>query len=180
VELVWGHRNTQCGWQASGDAHLDVDGDAKDEILFGVPCWTTRKNTVEHNMVHPDICYLADIDYYRPAGIFYAFEAAQKQNGICLVDPATGKIIWGIDFPITHLHDWGMLGDIDSTEPGMELFAMEKDQSKSFLYNSKGKLLSDGKELGGGHTARARYWKDGPSKTTILQLSSQRQSPDGI
>ena len=41
---------------------------------------------------------------------------------------------------------------------------MEKDQSQSFLYSSKGKLLSDGKELGGGHTTRAFYWKDGPIK----------------
>jgi len=145
---------------------FDVDGDGKDEILFGDAVLDDNGKILWNmNMGHPDICYLADIDYDRPGlEIFYAFEAAQKQNGICLVDPATGKIIWGIDFPITHLHDWGMLGDIDSTEPGMELFAMEKDQSKSFLYNSKGKLLSDGKELGGGHTARALYWKDGPIK----------------
>lgn len=145
---------------------FDVDGDGKDEILFGDAVLDDNGKILWNmNMGHPDICYLADIDYDRPGlEIFYAFERPQKQNGICVVDPATGKIIWGMDIPITHLHDWGMIGDIDPTEPGMEMFAMEKDKSKSFLYNSKGKLLSDGTELGGGHTARAFYWKDGPIK----------------
>jgi len=144
----------------------DVDNDGKDEILLGDAVLDDNGKILWNmNMGHPDICYLADIDYDRPGlEIFYAFERAQKQNGICVVDPATGKIIWGMDIPITHLHDWGMIGDIIPTEPGMELFAMEKDKSKSFLYNSKGKLLSDGKELGGGNTARAFYWKDGQIK----------------
>jgi len=145
---------------------FDVDGDGKDEILFGDAVLDDNGKILWNmNMGHPDICYLADIDYERPGlEIFYAFESPQKKNGFCVVDPATGKIIWGNDTPVTHLHDWGMIGDIDPAEPGMEMFAMEKDQSQSFLYSSKGKLLSDGKELGGGHTTRAFYWKDGPIK----------------
>jgi len=145
---------------------FDVDGDGKDEILFGDAVLDDNGKILWNmNMGHPDICYLADIDYDRPGlEIFYAFESPQKKNGFCVVDPATGKIIWGLDTPVIHLHDWGMIGDIDPTEPGMEMFAMEKDKSQSFLYNSKGKLLSDGKELGGGHTARAFYWKDGSVK----------------
>lgn len=144
----------------------DVDGDGKDEILFGDALLDDNGKILWNmNMGHPDICYLADIDYDRPGlEIFYGFETRQKQNGFCLADPLTGKIIWGNDFPTVHLHDWGMIGDIDPAEPGMELYAMERDQSASWLYNSKGKLLSDGKELGGGHTARAFYWKDGPVK----------------
>ncbi len=144
----------------------DVDGDGKDEIIIG-------DAVIDHdgkilwnmNMGHPDICFLADIDYDREGlELYYAFETRQQENGICLVDPATGQIIWGIDFPVTHLHDWGMIGDIDPSEPGMELYAMEKDKSASYMYNSKGKLISDGLELGGTHTARTLYWKDGHYK----------------
>lgn len=144
----------------------DVDGDGKDEIIFGDAVLDDNGKLLwSMNMGHPDMCYLADIDPDRPGlEIFYAFEAPQKQNGFCVVDPATGKIIWGMDIPTTHLHDWGMIGDIDPTEPGLEMYAMEQNGSQSFLYGSKGKLLSAGKELGGGNTARAFYWKDGPTK----------------
>jgi len=81
---------------------FDVDNDGKDEILFGDAVLDDNGKILWNmNMGHPDICYLADIDYVRPGlEIFYAFEKAQKQNGFCVVDPATGKIIWGIDSPV--------------------------------------------------------------------------------
>lgn len=171
LQQVWSwsgdDENPQVRGQGFHGLHAyDVDGDGKDEIIIGDAVLDDNGKILWNmNMGHPDICYLADIDYDREGlEIYYAFEAKQKENGICLVDPATGNIIWGIDFPTTHLHDWGMIGDIDPNEKGMELYAMEKDKSASYLYNSKGKLISDGLELGGGHTARTLYWKDGQNK----------------
>ena len=171
LELVWSwsgdDENPKVRGQGFHGMHAyDVDGDGFDEIIIGDAVLDhDGKILWNMNMGHPDIVYLADIDYDRPGlEIYYAFESRQEKNGFCLVDPATGEIIWGNDFPTTHLHDWGLIGDIDPTEPGMEMYAMEKDRSASYFYNSQGKLISDGAEIGTAHTARTLYWKDGPIK----------------
>ena len=90
------------------------------------------------------------------------FETKQDSNGFCLADPRFGRIIWGCDYPTVHLHDQGMLGDIDPQNAGMELYAMERDRSKCWLYSAQRELLST--ESFGGWTARAFYWQDGPTK----------------
>jgi hypothetical protein len=167
------------GQGAHGMHACDVDGDGKDEILFGDAVLDDNGKLLwSMKMGHPDIFYLADVDYDRPGlEIYYGFESRQDKNGMCLVDPATGNILWGIDFPTTHLHDWGMIGDIDPSQPGMEFFAMEQNRTASYLYNGKGEPVSDGAELGGGHTARALYWKDGPIKVFYPFSYSAKVNP---
>lgn len=161
------NENPQVRGQGSHGMHvLDVDNDGKDEILFGDAALDDNGKLLWNmNMGHPDVFYVADIDPDRQGlEIFYGFEDAQSKNGFCTVDPATGKILWGNDNATKHLHDWGMIGDIIPSEPGLEMYALEKDLSQAFLYGAKGKLISDGKEFGGVHTARTLYWLDGPTK----------------
>ena len=157
----------------------DVDGDGFDEIIFGDAALDhDGKILWNMNMGHPDICYLADIDPDRPGlELFYAFESRQQTNGFCMVDPLTGHIIWGIDTPTIHLHDWGMIGNIDPTHRGMELYAREQNGSASFLCNAKGEIISDGSELGGGCTARSFYWKDGDVKVFYPFAYGARVNP---
>lgn len=149
-------------WESSGDygkykgqgqhgiLQGDVDFDGKDELIIGTfaldhngkPLWYT-------GLRHNDAGYLADIDPSRPGmEIFYGLESGAPKNGVCLADAATGEIIWGFDGKTTHVHNQGMVGDIDPEYPGMECYAGEaKGGNQYFLYSAGGKRLSD-KDMG--------------------------------
>jgi rhamnogalacturonan endolyase len=146
---------------------FDIDDDGRDEIIIGSAAIDDNGKCLwRMNMGHPDWCYLADVDPARPGlEIAYGFEVSHPRNGICLVDPHSGKIIWGCEHPTTHIHDWGLVADIDPNNPGMEIYGMEKDRSQCWLYNAQGKLLSQ--EDLGGHGPRSFYWLDGSIKVRI-------------
>jgi rhamnogalacturonan endolyase len=137
----------------------DIDFDGKDELVIGTfaldhdgkPIWYT-------GLKHNDAGYLADIDPSRPGmEIFYGIESRSSRNGVCLVDAATGEIIWGFDGPTTHVHSQGMVGDIDPEYPGMECYAGEaKGGNQYFMYSASGKRLSD-KDIGS-LTPRPVWW----------------------
>lgn len=137
----------------------DIDLDGKDELVIGTaaldhdgtPLWRT-------GLGHNDAGYVADIDPDRPGyEIFYGIESRSKTNGVCLVEAATGKIIWGYEGSTVHVHSQGMVGDITDEHPGIECYAGEaKGGDKFFLYNAKGQRLSD-KDLWG-LAPRAIWW----------------------
>lgn len=147
---------------------LDIDDDGRDELIIGSAAIDDNGQCLwRMNMGHPDWCYVADIDPARPGlEMAYGFETAQPRNGICLADPRTGQIIWGCDHPTTHIHDWGMVADIDPNHPGMEIYGMERDGRTSWLYSAQGKLLASNEDLGR-HGPRAFYWMDGPTKMRV-------------
>src|SRR5690606_5650740 len=99
--------------------------------------------------------------------------------GIQVADALTGEMIWGHPDPTAHIHDWGMLADVDPENPGFELYGAEQRRELGqFLYSAMdGKLLST-QELGS-ITLNPVYWLDGPQKvynvfsyrgdTTVLQ-----------
>ncbi len=78
---------------------VDVDDDGRDEVFLGsavlddhgVGLWST-------GLGHPDHHYVGDIDPDRPGlEVYYGMETRQKDNGCCLVDARTGKMLWGLD-----------------------------------------------------------------------------------
>jgi rhamnogalacturonan endolyase len=153
----------------------DVDDDGRDELILGAAALdddgTLLWNT---NLGHPDVVYVADVDPDRPGlEIAYGVEVKRQEHGICLVDARTGKIIWGLDAPTTHIHDQGMLGDLDPSHPGMEFYAVEADGSQFWLHNARGERL--GSENLGGISPRALYWDDGPIKAYIPGRSRFRR-----
>jgi len=136
----------------------DIDGDGRDELVIGSAViddngkalWTT-------GLGHPAVGHVADIDPKRPGlEIFYGIEPAREENSVCLVEAKTGKIIWGYKGRTKHVHSQGMVGDIDSSEPGMECYAGESDRSQFWLYSAQGKLLSD--KSFGSLAPRALWW----------------------
>jgi len=147
---------------------FDIDADGRDEVIIGSVAIDDDGTCLwRMNMGHPDWCYLADVDPARPGlELAYGFETAQRRNGICLADPRTGEIIWGCDHPTTHIHDWGMVADIDATHPGMEIYGMERDGRTCWLYSATGKLLAKDEDLGR-HGPRTFYWLDGPTKVRV-------------
>jgi len=144
---------------------VDVDEDGRDEIVLGSAVLDDHGRLLwSTGMGHPDSVYVTDIIPDRPGlEIAYGYESPQSSNGICVVDARTGEIIWGHPHATTHIHDQGMLADIDPENPGMEFYAAEKDRSGSFLYAARtGKLLST--DYLDTISPRAFYWTDGPVK----------------
>jgi rhamnogalacturonan endolyase len=148
----------------------DIDLDGKDELVIGtfaldhdgIPMWRT-------GLGHNDAGYIADIDPDRPGyEIFYGIESRSPQNGVCLVEAKTGKIIWGYEGSTYHVHGQGMTGDFTDEYPGIEVYAGEaKGGDKFFLYTAQGKRLSD-KNLWG-LSPRAIWWDADEQKEIVYQ-----------
>jgi hypothetical protein len=153
------------GWNGHG-AHClraaDIDGDGREEVVLGSATiddngnglWTTR-------LGHPDHVYIGDLDPARPGlEIFYGVETKQKANGMCMVEAATGKILWGYDQPTRHVHGQGLCADIDAAHPGVECYAADTDANKdlavALLFDAQGNII--GRENLGGFAPKAAYW----------------------
>ena len=166
LEKVWswnGDKETpQVRGQGMHGMHAaDVDGDGREEIILGAAVIDDNGKTLWNlKMGHPDVCYVTDVIPSRPGlEIAYGFETAQEKNGFCVVDAKTGKIIWGCDHMITHIHSQGLLADIDPTNPGLEFYGGEKFLPDRWLYSARdGKLLS--REDLGSLAPNPIYWDD--------------------
>jgi rhamnogalacturonan endolyase len=159
LKNVWRWDNVGLGKEYQGQgAHwthaADVDGDGREELLLGSimldddgkPLWTT-------GLGHPDHAYIGDIDPQRPGlEIYYGIETAQKKNGMCLVEAATGKILWGHEATTRHVHGQGLCADLDAAYPGSECYSADTDEKKDFAYarlrSAAGQVLSE-EDLGG-------------------------------
>jgi rhamnogalacturonan endolyase len=147
----WDNQGLPRNYQGQGSHMLqaaDVTGDGRDKVIVGScvidpdgkPLWTT-------GLGHPDSVYVGKLDPAR-AGlqIYYNIETAQPRNGMCMVDAATGKILWGFDTPTKHVHSHGLCSDIDPDQPGWECYGAEGPNhvwQYSRLWSSTGQLLDD-------------------------------------
>lgn len=168
----WDNRDLGREYQGQG-AHwmhtADVDADGRDEVLIGSvvidddgsPLWTT-------GLGHPDHFYLGDLDPTRPGlEIYYGIESRRKErNGMCLVEAATGKILWGHEGYTRHVHGQGMCSDIDARHPGAECYSADTDSQKKFAWSKlrtvKGEVISE--ENLGGFSPRTVYWDADPQR----------------
>ncbi|MCX8035614.1 MAG: silent information regulator protein Sir2 [Candidatus Sumerlaeia bacterium] len=150
----------------------DVDGDGRDEVVLG-------SGVIDDNgeglwctgLGHPDHVYIGDLDPERPGmEIYYGLERGQKAgNGMCMVDGATGKILWGIKKPTRHVHGQGLVADIDARYPGCETYSADTDVNKNYawslLHDCKGNVISEANLWG--FNPRAAYW-DGDTQRTLV------------
>lgn len=169
LETLWKWDNSASGRAFRGQgAHTlhaaDVDGDGRDEVILGssvleddgTPLWST-------GMGHPDVCCVGDFDAANPGlEISYTLENPQKQNGVCMVDARTGKVLWGRQEPTIHV-GWGLASDLDATRPGCEAWAREDPKTGAFsgpppcwLYSAEGKLIAEGTDAP--TTTTVAYW----------------------
>lgn len=166
----WEEREELAGYRGQG-AHItiaaDVDEDGRDEVILGssvlddngVGLWST-------GFGHPDHTYVGEIDPLR-AGleIYYGIEPARQSNGMCLVEAKTGKVIWGLQEPTTHVHAQGLCSDIDPMYPGLECYGGERDdKTKRWLFSAQGELLST-EDMG--LAPPAAFWDADPQRELI-------------
>jgi rhamnogalacturonan endolyase len=147
---------------------VDVDADGRDEVVLGsivlddngTILWST-------GLGHPDHAYVGDIDPERPGlEIYYGIETRQKErNGMCLVDAATGEILWGHEGYTRHVHSCGMCADITAKYPGSECYSADlKTEDGKRMYNwsrlrtCRGEVISEEKLSGFGPWVA--YWND--------------------
>lgn len=171
----WDNRHLDRAYWGQG-AHwmhaADVDGDGRQEVVIGSAViddngrelWTT-------GLGHPDHCYVGDINPNRPGlEIYYGIETRRPRNGMCLVDAASGRILWGYNGPTRHVHSRGMCSDIDPAHPGWECYSADTDAQKRYawsrLWSCTGQVISE--ENLGGFGPLTVYWDGDLQRELIL------------
>lgn len=118
----------------------DVDGDGKDEIIYGA-CAIDDDGSGLYStgLGHGDAMHLSDIDPDRPGlEVFGIHEKPRHPNGANLRDAATGTVLWGLasDDVVR-----GVTMDIDPRYRGYECWAF--GGGLRGLYNCKGEKIAD-------------------------------------
>ncbi len=154
---------------------VDADDDGRDELILGSAALDDNGKLLWNTgLGHPDVVYVADFDPSHPGlEIAYGVEVRRSENGICLVEARSGKILWGLKTPTVHIHDQGMVADLDPGVPGLEIYGAEADGSRFWLHSARGELLAT--ENLGGNSPHALYWDDGPVKAYIPGASRFRR-----
>ncbi|HAK94136.1 MAG TPA: hypothetical protein DCM87_03795, partial [Planctomycetes bacterium] len=105
-----------------GISVADVDGDGRDEIVYGAMAVDDDgRGLYTTGLGHGDAMHLADLDPDRPGlEVFGIHEKARHPHGISFRDAATGKILWSR--PSADVAR-GLAADIDPRHRGAECWA---------------------------------------------------------
>ncbi|WP_019071365.1 rhamnogalacturonan lyase [Streptomyces hokutonensis] len=132
--------NTGKGYDAQGNHQLaiaDVDGDGKDEIVYGsmavddngAGLWTTKNG-------HGDAMHVGDLDPSRPGLEEFKVDEDSSKPSSWMADAKTGAIIWST--PANGDNGRGVSGDIWAGSPGAESWSA----SESGIRNPQGTVVS--------------------------------------
>ncbi|MBN1973292.1 MAG: rhamnogalacturonan lyase [Sedimentisphaerales bacterium] len=107
----------------------DVDGDGRDEIVYGSCCIDDDgKGLYSTGLGHGDALHVSDLDPNRPGlEVFAIHERPRHPYGADLRDAASGRIIWGkpgIEGQNGPDTGRGLTADVDPRYPGAEFFAV--------------------------------------------------------
>ncbi len=153
----------------------DVDGDGKDEIVYGAMCLDDNGTPLYNTRLgHGDAIHLSDIDPDRPGlEVFDIHEHVRHAVGAEFRDARTGQLIWGKPSPDV----WrGVALDIDPRHRGYEMWA--SGPGLTGLWNVKGQTIADRKP----RSCNFGVWWDGDllrellDRTTISKWNWQDQS----
>ncbi len=139
----------------------DVDGDGKDEIVYGACVIDDNgKGLYSTGLGHGDAIHLSDIDPDRPGlEVFDIHERPRHPNGAEFRDARTGALIWGKPSPDVGR---GLAIDIDPRFRGYEMWA--SGQGLTGLWNVKGDQISDRKP----RSCNFGVWWDGDLLRELL------------
>ncbi|MDN4609414.1 rhamnogalacturonan lyase family protein [Arthrobacter burdickii] len=127
----------------------DVDGDQKDEIVFGsMTIDDDGEALYTTGLGHGDALHVSDFDPTNPGLEVFAAHEDMKSSGnrgATYRDAATGEILWSI--PATRDTGRAAMADIDPNHPGAEGWAIGGDAAYNSpvgqLRSSSGELLSE-------------------------------------
>ncbi len=143
----------------------DVDGDGKDEVVYGSCCidddgtglYTTR-------LEHGDAMHMGDMIPERPGlEVWMCHETNPLRAGSEMRDAATGELIWG--FPSTTDVGRAMAADIDPRFPGWEVWS----SGTNGVYTGDGRLVTSVKP-----SVNFAIWWDGDLSRELLDGFSAR------
>jgi rhamnogalacturonan endolyase len=139
----------------------DVDGDGKDEIVYGACTIDDNgKGLYSTGWGHGDAMHLSDIDPERPGlEVFSIHERPSHTNGVSFYEAKTGKIIWGKKSADVAR---GLAADIDPRYKGYEMWAF--GEGLSGLWNTKGEVISQRAP----RTCNFAVWWDGDLLRELL------------
>jgi len=137
----------------------DVDGDGRDEIVYGACCIDhDGRGLYSTGLGHGDAMHLSDMDPDRPGLEVWAIhENPSHPYGANLRDAATGAVIWGAQAADVGR---GVCMDLDPRYRGYECWA----SGISGLYNCTGQRISDFKP----RSCNFGVWWDGDLLREIL------------
>lgn len=125
------------GYAGQGNHNLsvaDVDGDGKDEIVYGAMAVDDNgKGLYTTELHHGDAMHLSDLDPDRAGLEVFQVHETPSNAGVEFRDARTGQLIWGI--PTTKDIGRGMAADIDPRYKGAEVWA------DGGLYTAKGQKI---------------------------------------
>nr|WP_281172726.1 hypothetical protein [Caldanaerobius polysaccharolyticus] len=118
----------------------DVDGDGKDEIIYG-------SSVIDHDgkglyttgLGHGDAMHVGDLDPSRPGLEVFQVHEVPSGAGIEMHDARTGEIVWGLS--TTKDTGRGLSADVDPRYPGEEMWAA----GPYGLYSCKWEKIADSK-----------------------------------
>ena len=141
----------------------DVDGDGRDEIVYGAMCinadGTPRYST---KLGHGDALHVSDLDPTRPGlEVFAIHENPKHPYGIEFRDANTGALIWGKPGGTAPAPDVGrgVAFDIDPRHPGNEIWS-----TLPGLNNARGEIISAKKP----NSVNFAVWWDGDLLRELL------------
>lgn len=118
----------------------DVDGDGKDEIVYGACTINDNgQGLYSTRLGHGDALHMSDMDPHRPGlevWMVHESPSAYGLNGLELHDAATGRILFGVDGQGADIGR-GVAFDIDPRFPGYECWG-----SRGGLHNVSGMQIS--------------------------------------
>ena len=143
----------------------DVDGDGKDEIVYGACCIDDNgRGLYSTGLGHGDAIHLADIDPDHPGlEVFDIHERAAHPYGVELRDAQSGRPLWGKRSPDVAR---GLAVDIDPRHRGYELWAI--GVGLSGLWNAKGEVISSSRP----RSCNFGVWWDGDLLRELLDDTS--------
>lgn len=158
------------GYSGMGNHNLsvaDVDGDGKDEIVYGAMVVDDDgKGLFTTGLRHGDSLHVGDLDPNRPGlEVFGPHENEggeydQWTAGAALYDARTGRILWGT--PEGQDVGGGVSGDVDPRYPGEEMWGIPAG-----LHSCRGEVISARGPAGGGNSSFVLWWDGDPLREVL-------------